>query len=93
MLVTAPISRPPALPPTMRQPVLARVFPGDEMLGGGDEIGEGVLLLHHPPVVVPLLAHLAAAADVGHGEDHAAVDQAEKVSELKLASPDAPYEP
>ena len=41
----------------------------------GDEVGEGVLLLQHPPVLVPRPAQLTATAHVGDDEHHAAVQQ------------------
>ena len=43
-------------------------------------------------VVVPGLAHFAAAADVRDGEDHAAVEQRE-AAERKLAGMEMPWEP
>ena len=49
------------------------------MLGAGDEIGEGVHLAMHAAGIVPGLAEFAAAADVGDGEDHAAVEQTEAI--------------
>ena len=48
-------------------------------LRAGDEVGEGVHLLHHPPVVVPGLAQVAPAADVGDGHHEAAVEQGQAV--------------
>ena len=41
-----------------------------------DEVGEGVLLMHHAAGVVPGLAEVAAAADVRDGHDDAAIEQA-----------------
>ena len=79
MLVTAPISRPPALPPVMIKAVFRRVFLVDQVLGCGNEVGEGVLLDHHLARVVPLLAHLSAAADVRDAEDHTAIQEAQPV--------------
>jgi len=43
-------------------------------LRAGDEVGERVLLLQEFAVVVPGAAHLAAPADVGEGEDDAALE-------------------
>ena len=48
----------------------------DEQLTAGDEVGEGVLLLEQLAVFVPLFAEVASAADLGDGEDEAAVDEA-----------------
>ena len=44
---------------------------------GFDEVGEGVAFGHHFAGVVPRVAELAAAADVGVGDDDAAVEQRE----------------
>ena len=54
-------------------------FFGDEMAGGSDEIGEGVELVVHAAGVVPGLAEFATAADVGDGEDDAAIEKADAV--------------
>ncbi len=51
-----------------------------EVLDGGDEVGEGVALLHEAAGIVPGLAHVAAAADVRVGHDDAAIEQAEAVA-------------
>ena len=48
-----------------RQAGRARVAVGDEPLGGGDEVVEHVLLVGLHPGLVPVLAVLAAAAQVG----------------------------
>ena len=45
-------------------------------VGHREVVGEGVLLVLQVPVEPPPSAPLAAAADVGVGEDHAAVEQA-----------------
>ena len=47
----------------------------DEVLGAGDEVGEGVYFLLLAPVLEPTPALLRAAAHVGHGPDEAAVDE------------------
>ncbi len=47
----------------------------DQVLGAGDEVGEGILLLVLAAVEEPAPALLRAAADVGGGPDPAAVDQ------------------
>ena len=47
------------------------------MLGAGDEVGEGVLLLQQLAVLVPLPPHLLSAADVRHGIHEAAIQQAD----------------
>ena len=57
------------------QTVFRRVARLNQILGGGDEVREGVLLRHHLSGVVPLLAEVAAAAYVGGGEDDAAVEK------------------
>src|SRR6266436_1652564 len=49
------------------------------MFGGGDKVGEGVALLVHARGVVPGLAEFAAAAHVGDGVDHAAVEKAQAI--------------
>ena len=77
MLATAPTSRPPALPPWMTSRSRRRVALARPVFGAVDEVREGVHLLHHPALLAPLLAEFAAAADVGHGVDHAAIEQAE----------------
>ena len=46
--------------------------------GDVDEVGEGVLLLQQLAVLVPAAAHFLAAADMGDGVDHAAVEQAQQ---------------
>ncbi len=79
-MVTAPMSRPPALPPSIDDAVRIAVAVRGEMLDGGDEVGEGVALLHEAAGIVPGLAHIAAAADVRVGHDHAAIEQAEAVA-------------
>ncbi len=70
-LATAPISRPPALPPSATSRSARRPALVDEVAGGGDEVGERVLLVQQLAVVVPVAAQLAAAADVRDGEDEA----------------------
>ena len=49
------------------------------VLSDGNEVGEGVALDEHFAGVVPGLAEIAAAADVGIGHNDAAVEQAEAV--------------
>ena len=51
------------------QPVGRGVAVLDQVLGAVDEVGEGVHLLHHPALLAPVLAQLAAAADVGDRVD------------------------
>ena len=51
-----------------------RVPLGDEVARTVDEVREGVALGEELAVLVPLPAHLAAAAHVRHREDHAAVE-------------------
>lgn len=72
-LATAPMSRPPALPPsaTSRSGAEAGVH---QVPGAGDEVGEGRPLEQLLTLLVPEPAHLAAAPDVRHGVDHAAVE-------------------
>ena len=59
-------------------PVRVGVSLGREVLGGGDEVGERVLLVEELAVLVPGAAHLLAAADVGDRIDEAPVDQAQE---------------
>src|ERR1700730_4920436 len=49
----------------------------DEMLSGGDEVGEGIAFLFHPAGVVPRFAEFSAAADVRHRVDDTAIEQAQ----------------
>src|SRR5258708_21630205 len=49
------------------------------MFGGGDEVDEGVALFVHARGVVPGLAEFAAAAHMGDGVDHAAVEKAQAI--------------
>ena len=53
---------------------------GDEVLSHSNEVVEGVLLLQELAVLVPLPAHVTAAADVRDGIREAAVDQAQLVA-------------
>src|SRR5208337_2906608 len=62
-----------------RKSFLGGEFFGQEMIGGSDEIGEGVELVVHAPSVMPRLAEFAAAADVGNGKDDAAIEKADAV--------------
>ena len=55
----------------------SRVASRRQVLGAGDEVGERVRLVQHPPLVVPGLAHLAAAAHVRDRDDDAAIEEAE----------------
>ena len=71
---TAPISRPPRRTALGDQPVRRRVSVVDQVQGAVDEVRERVALVQQLAVLVPLAAHLAAAADMGDGEDHAAVE-------------------
>ena len=58
--------------PVGRGPLLA-----DQELGAVDEVEERVPLLHQHAVVVPGLAQLVAAADVGDRDGDPAVEQAQ----------------
>src|SRR5712664_2114475 len=78
-LVTAPIQQPAGAATHDRQAILRGVAQGDQVLGGGDEVREGVHLVHHAALVVPLLAQLAAAVDVGHRIADATIDQRKHV--------------
>ena len=79
MLTTAPISSPPADPPSMATRAGIAVAGRGQMLDGGDEVGEGVALHQHLAGIVPGLAEVAAAADVRVGHHDAAIEQAEAV--------------
>src|SRR5690606_10764793 len=46
----------------------------DDVVGAGQEVGEGVLLVLHPAQLVPAAAHLATTAHVGDRVDDAAVE-------------------
>src|SRR6185437_16976352 len=52
----------------------------EQVMRGGNEIGEGVALVHETSGVVPGLANVSAAADVGVGEDESAIEEAEAVA-------------
>src|SRR5262249_30627793 len=56
------------------QAVSGSVMVGDEMLGGSDEVREGIHLVLHSPCVVPGLAESAAAADVCDSVGESAVE-------------------
>src|SRR5579875_2670929 len=76
MFATAPISSPPADPPRAISRD-GRVQGRYQVLGAGDEVGEGVALAQHLAVVIPAAAELAAAADVRDRVHEAAVQQRE----------------
>jgi len=78
MLVTAH-EEPTRATPDGDEPLAVRVPLGDEVPGAGYVVGEGVPLLQELAVLVPLAPHLAAAADVGDGERHSPVQQAQPV--------------
>jgi hypothetical protein len=50
---------------------------GDEVARDGDEVAESGGLLGQATHFVPRSSHFAAPADVGDGEEHAAVEQRE----------------
>ena len=64
MFMTAPMSRPPALPLDDRDAPPTCTARAIRSSADRDEVGERVRLLHHPAGVVPGLAELAAAAHV-----------------------------
>ena len=66
-IMTAPTSRPPLLPPSIASRAAACI-PRRQPLGGRDEVVEDVLLALEHAGLVPLLAVLAAAAQVGERE-------------------------
>ena len=74
---TAPISKPPALPPraVSRSGAVASLV--HEVLRARDEVGERVRLVQQLAVVVPTATHLAAAAHVRDREHDTAVEQAD----------------
>src|SRR5207249_6275383 len=76
MLSTAPMSRSGAAA-LDDEAVGGGVAAGDQMLGARDEVGERVALLEHAAGIVPALAQVSAAADVGDREGHAALEQAQ----------------
>ena len=43
------------------------------MIGAGNEVGKRVALVHHLALVVPFLAEVFAAANMGEGEDDPAI--------------------
>jgi hypothetical protein len=53
---------------------------GHEQLPAGDEVREGGALVRQPPLVVPAVSVLAAAAHVREGQHDAAVEQREGVA-------------
>jgi hypothetical protein len=58
----------------------AGVLVGNEVLSHGHKIGEGVLLFEELAVLVPVAAHVAAAAYVRDRECEAAVYQAQLIT-------------
>src|SRR6266508_4512916 len=77
--------------PTKRPPFRLRVAVADEPFGRRDEIVEDVLLLRQHPGLVPFLAELASASQVGQGIDAAASTQraarAEKAGVCESVNP------
>ncbi len=59
--------------------VLRRIALRDQIVGHVDEIGEGVFLVHQLAVVIPGAAHFLAAADMGDGDNEAAVHQRDEI--------------
>ena len=57
----------------------------DQIFGGGREIIEDVLLLRQVAGLVPFLAELAPAADVGHDVDAAAIEP-KPAGEIEIAA-------
>jgi hypothetical protein len=55
----------------------AGVAQPDQVLGAGDEVGEGVALPEQLAVLVPLAPELPAAPDVGDGEGEPAFEEVE----------------
>ena len=51
----------------------------NQVFGGTDEIGKGILLLLHPPGVVPRLSEFAATADVCDGVNDTAIQEAQTI--------------
>src|SRR6185295_16990948 len=74
-----------------RQPLRPRVALPDEPLGGGDEVVEDVLLALQHAGAVPVLAVLAAAAQVRQGIDAARFEPGEKegAEERRHGDPEA----
>src|SRR5262249_7685837 len=62
---------------------------GDEMLGGGDEIGECVAFVVHAAGIVPRFAELAAAANVRDGVGDAAIKKTEALRAERNGDGDA----
>ena len=51
----------------------------NQLFGRYDEVAKGVLLLLHAAGIVPRLPKFAATANVGNGEDHAAIQEAQTI--------------
>ena len=66
-----------------------RVLPLDQVLQRRGEVVEHVLLLREVALQVPVLAELAAAADVGHGDDEPVVEQhaVERAERRRMLTP------
>ena len=79
MLTTAPISSPPALPPWITSRSADVYLFLTRYSAQSMKSVKRVHLLHHASLLAPLLAELAAAANVGERVDHAAVEQAQTV--------------
>ena len=93
MLTTAPISRPPALPPWITSRSGDGVLVLDQVLGAVDEVVERVHLLHHAALLAPLLAELAAAADVGDARRSTPRSSRLRRFDENVGASEAPYEP
>ncbi len=88
----APARSPPLLSPTRPSRSARRDALGDERLGDGVEVVEGVLLALEPAVVPLGLAELAAAAQVREDERAARLDEGGELAE-KVGRPHAMFQP
>ena len=78
MLAIAPMSSPPADRPRAKAFLRIVVLVGAEPARHVDEVREGVDLVQQLAVLVPVAAHLLAAADVRDGHDEAAIEQRQR---------------
>ena len=82
----APTSRPPFEPPMTAELPVRRPALGDQVLAGGGEVVEHVLLALAHAGAVPLLAVLGAAAQVGHRPHAAGRDPGQRLRACRPGS-------